>query len=77
MCSWVPGRRRAKGRTGGNERETENPNVCGYAAKSLVRIVDFPEPEGPEMTIGRWRRGMSIRRGEEQMSINLFLLLFL
>ena len=34
-------------------RETEKPNVLGWAAKSRLRIVDFPEPEGPEMTIGR------------------------
>lgn len=26
----------------------------GYAANSRLRMVDFPEPEGPEMTIGRW-----------------------
>lgn len=62
------GRREKRGGEGGekqgNERETENPNVEGYAAKSLLRIVDFPEPEGPDMTIGRWRRGTKAR--EEQ-----------
>lgn len=40
----------------------ENPNVSGWAAKRRFRIVDFPEPEGPEITIGRcsWVAG----RGE-------------
>jgi hypothetical protein len=33
-------------------RETENPNVLGWLAKSLFSKVDFPEPEGPEITIG-------------------------
>ena len=34
-------------------RETENPNVLGWAAKRRLRMVDFPEPEGPQITIGR------------------------
>lgn len=38
---------------GSNERETEKPNVSGCAAKSRLRMVDFPEPEGPDITIGR------------------------
>ena len=33
-------------------RETENPNVSGCLAKSLFSNVDFPDPEGPETTIG-------------------------
>lgn len=49
---------------GKDERETENPKVWGCAAKSLLRIVDFPEPEGPEMTMGRWRRGTKASEGE-------------
>lgn len=36
-----------------NERETEKPKVSGWSAKRRLRIVDLPEPEGPEMTIGR------------------------
>lgn len=40
-----------QGRT--DVRETENPNVSGCSAKRRFRIVDLPEPEGPEMTIGR------------------------
>jgi len=47
-----------KGRGGGERgradiRETENPNVSGCSAKRRFRIVDLPEPEGPDMTIGR------------------------
>ena len=30
-----------------------NPNLSGYCAKSLLRIVDFPAPDGPQITIGR------------------------
>ena len=40
-------------RVGSNERETEKPKVSGCAAKRRLRIVDFPEPEGPDITIGR------------------------
>lgn len=36
-----------------NERETEKPNVSGCAAKRRLRMVDFPDPEGPDITIGR------------------------
>ncbi len=28
--------------------------MCGWSAKRRLRIVDFPEPEGPDITIGRW-----------------------
>lgn len=35
-------------------REMENPNVSGYSANSRLRRVDFPAPDGPEMTIGRY-----------------------
>lgn len=35
-------------------REIENPKVSGWSLKRRVRIVDFPEPEGPDITIGRW-----------------------
>lgn len=35
-------------------RETEKPKVSGWSLKMRVRIVDLPEPEGPDMTIGRW-----------------------
>lgn len=34
-------------------RETEKPKVSGWSAKRRLRIVDLPEPEGPEITIGR------------------------
>ena len=34
-------------------RDTENPKVSGWSANRRLRIVDFPDPEGPEMTIGR------------------------
>lgn len=34
-------------------RETEKPKVSGCEAKRRLRIVDLPEPEGPDMTIGR------------------------
>jgi len=52
-------------------RETENPNVSGYSAKRRFKIVDLPEPEGPEMTIGRvdailpfyYQRCLLCRRG--------------
>lgn len=39
----------------GHERETEKSNLSGYAAKSFLRIVDLPEPDGPLMTMG-WKR---------------------
>ena len=34
-------------------REMENPNLFGCFAKRRFNKVDFPEPEGPEITIGR------------------------
>ena len=43
-----------------NKRETEKPKVLGWSAKRRFRIVDLPEPEGPEMTIGRYLCGFSI-----------------
>ena len=33
--------------------ETLKPKREGWAAKSLLRSVDFPVPEGPEKTMGR------------------------
>jgi hypothetical protein len=33
-------------------RETEKPKVLGCFSNNLFNKVDFPEPEGPEMTIG-------------------------
>lgn len=39
---------------GSNERETEKPKVSGCAANRRLRMVDFPEPEGPDITIGRY-----------------------
>jgi hypothetical protein len=38
----------------GEVREMEKPKVLGWSLKRRVRIVDFPLPEGPEITIGRW-----------------------
>ena len=38
---------------GRNLRETLNPNFVGYSAISLLIMVDFPHPLGPERTIGR------------------------
>ena len=35
-------------------RETEKPKVFGWSAKRRLRMVDLPEPEGPEITMGRW-----------------------
>ena len=42
-------------------RETEKPKVSGWSLKRRVRIVDLPEPEGPDITIGRrvWGAGSS------------------
>ena len=34
-------------------REIEKPNVSGWFANKCLRIVDLPDPEGPEITIGR------------------------
>ena len=42
-----------RGRAVADERETEKPKVSGWLAKRRVSIVDFPDPEGPEMTMGR------------------------
>lgn len=33
-------------------RETLNPNLDGWFAKSLVSRVDFPTPDGPDSTRG-------------------------
>lgn len=44
----------AGGARKGNKRETENPKVEGWAVKRRFSIVDFPEPDGPVITIGRW-----------------------
>lgn len=38
---------------GADGRETEKPKVSGWSAKRRLRMVDLPEPEGPEMTMGR------------------------
>ena len=35
-----------------NVRDTLNPKVDGYSWKSLWINVDFPPPEGPDMTTG-------------------------
>ena len=45
---------------GWDVRETEKPNVSGWSLKRRVRIVDLPEPEGPDITIGRrvWVAGL-------------------
>lgn len=40
-------------RLGCHRRETENPNLLGYSAKSRLRSVDLPAPEGPDTTTGR------------------------
>ena len=37
-----------------NEREMEKPNVLGCSARRRVIIVDLPDPEGPDITIGRY-----------------------
>ena len=36
----------------GSLRETLNPNLVGWFAKSLVSRVDFPTPDGPDSTKG-------------------------
>lgn len=43
-----------KGSLGAALRETEKPKVSGNSAKSLFRRVDFPVPEGPDTTTGRY-----------------------
>lgn len=40
-------------RRGGDVRETEKPKLLGRSLKRRLRMVDFPEPEGPDITIGR------------------------
>lgn len=45
-------------------REMEKPKRSGNSLRRRFRWVDFPEPEGPEMTIGRLtfsERFMSVR----------------
>jgi len=56
--------------------ETENMNFCGWAANNRFSRVDFPVPDGPEITMGRFSaedivvvalgmdRGILIRRRE-------------
>jgi len=34
-------------------RETENPKVFGCFSNSRFNSVDFPVPDGPEITMGR------------------------
>lgn len=34
-------------------RDIEKPKVSGCAANRRLRSVDFPAPEGPEITTGR------------------------
>ena len=34
-------------------RETEKPKVSGWSIKRRLSIVDLPDPEGPDITIGR------------------------
>lgn len=36
----------------GSLRETLNPNLVGWFAKSLVSRVDLPTPDGPDSTSG-------------------------
>lgn len=36
--------------------EMLKPNLEGYFVKSRFRMVDLPEPLGPEITIGPGRR---------------------
>ena len=45
---------------GWDVRETEKPKVSGWSLNRRVRIVDLPEPEGPDITIGRrvWVAGL-------------------
>lgn len=40
--------------TGVYIREIEKPKVSGNSAKSLLRRVDLPVPEGPDTTTGRY-----------------------
>lgn len=40
----------------GGLRDTEKPNFWGWLMRRRLRRVDFPAPEGPEMT----RRGVGI-----------------
>ena len=44
-------------------RETEKPKVSGWSLKRRVRIVDLPEPEGPDITIGRRVGGAGLLGG--------------
>lgn len=53
-------------------RETLKPKVSGWAANRRFRIVDFPEPDGPEMTIGRRSdvaAGSTIRSGFSERKV--------
>ena len=57
LCKWgEPGRDEG----GLDVRETEKPKVSGWSLNRRVRIVDLPEPEGPDITIGRrvWSAGL-------------------
>ena len=39
-------------------RETLKPNLSGYSSINFLMMVDFPQPLGPDMTIGRSFAGM-------------------
>lgn len=53
----------------GSVRETEKPNISGWAAKRRLRIVDLPVPEGPDITIGRCSCVAVIRHVREKVSV--------
>ena len=65
---------RKEGRKEGREgclvyiRETENPKVSGCWAKSRLRSVDLPAPEGPETTIKGFPAGAGAAAGYKWVS---------
>lgn len=47
--------------------ETEKPKVLGWFSKRVLRRVDFPVPEGPQITSGCCKHQVSARRGLEAL----------
>lgn len=53
-------------------RDTEKPNLSGYSANRRLNNVDFPVPDGPEITTGRKDRTIYMRKRERGVSYMFF-----
>lgn len=65
LSAWKEGRKEGREGCLAYIRETENPKVSGYWAKSRLSSVDLPAPEGPETTIRAFPAGAAGGGGNE------------